>query len=220
MRRGIENAAGVRLTERDKAALQFVADVGAVRQDDLTILLGLYSAHGSVGARTGRAVVARWVRAGLASSEQILSGVPSIVEVTAPGQIFLGLKPRRGGVPWMQLPHTLTASALGIGFLRAGQTFIGERALERQPGGWQPGQHRPDGMLRLPEGRVAIEVECTTKSRHRWEDIVPDLLQHYDAVQYWTTPEVARALQQWAQGSLTEGDRSRLIIRDLNGWQR
>ena len=219
MRRGIERAAGVRLTHRDRAALLFVADVGAIRLDDLTALLGVYSDNGGVGSRTGRGIVARWVRAGLASSQQVFAGVPSVVHITPAGRCWLGLDRRRRMVPFSQLPHALTVAALGVGFIRAGQLFVGEYGLQRELGQIR-GNHRPDGILVADRSTVAVEVERTVKSRYRWDEIVGDLLQHYDAVQYWALPPVATRLHLWARKSLTQAQRQRLVVRDVSGWSR
>ena len=176
-------AASGRLSERDIAALLFVADMYAVQLDQLAEVLGVTEAR-------ARAVALAWRRARYAESARI-----------GPGRAWVWLT--RGGLAACGLPYTAAAPALSrLAHLRAvtsvrlaleavsayasaGAFWRGERRLRARAGG-RVGlrEHIPDGEVHWPDGAPvafagecwAIEAELTAKTVARTAAIMTELL--------------------------------------------
>ena len=176
-------AASGRLSERDIAALLFVADMYAVQLDQLAEVLGVTEAR-------ARAVTQAWRRARYAESARI-----------GPGRAWVWLT--RGGLAACGLPYTAAAPALSrLAHLRAvtsvrlaleavsayasaGAFWRGERRLRARAGG-RVGlrEHIPDGEVHWPDGAPvafagecwAIEAELTAKTVARTAAIMTELL--------------------------------------------
>jgi len=176
-------AASGRLSERDIAALLFVADMYAVQLDQLAEVLGDTEAR-------ARAVALAWRRARYAESARI-----------GPGRAWVWLT--RGGLAACGLPYTAAAPALSrLAHLRAvtsvrlaleavsayasaGAFWRGERRLRARAGG-RVGlrEHIPDGEVHWPDGAPvafagecwAIEAELTAKTVARTAAIMTELL--------------------------------------------
>ena len=176
-------AASGRLSERDIAALLFVADMYAVQLDQLAEVLGVTEAR-------ARAVALAWRRARYAESARI-----------GPGRAWVWLT--RGGLAACGLPYTAAAPALSrLAHLRAvtsvrlaleavsayasaGAFWRGECRLRARAGG-RVGlrEHIPDGEVHWPDGAPvafagecwAIEAELTAKTVARTAAIMTELL--------------------------------------------
>jgi len=176
-------AAPGRLTERDIAALLFVADMYAVQLDQLAMVLGVTEAR-------ARAVTLAWRRARYAESARI-----------GPGRAWVWLT--RGGLAACGLPYAAAAPALSrlahlravtsvrlaleaaSGYAAAGAFWRGERRLRARVGG-RVGlrEHVPDGEVHWPDGAPvafagecwAIEAELTAKTVARTAAIMREIL--------------------------------------------
>jgi len=176
-------AASGRLTERDIAALLFVADMYAVQLDQVAVVLGVTEAR-------ARAVTLAWRRARYAESARI-----------GPGRAWVWLT--RSGLAACGLPYTAAAPALSrlahlravtsvrlaleaaSGYAAAGAFWRGERRLRARAGG-RVGlrEHIPDGEVHWPDGAPvafagecwAIEAELTAKTVARTAAIMREIL--------------------------------------------
>lgn len=171
------------LTERDIAALLFVAEMYAVQLDQLAVVLG-------VTEQRARAVTLAWRRARCAESARI-----------GPGRAWIWLT--RAGLAACGLPYTAVSPALSrlahlravtsvrlaleaaSGYAAAGAYWRGERRLRARAGG-RVGlrEHVPDGEVHWPDGAPvafagecwAIEAELTPKTAARTAAIMREIL--------------------------------------------
>ena len=171
------------LTERDIAALLFVADMYAVQVDQVAALLGVSEAR-------ARAITLGWRRARHAESARIGPGRPWIW-LTRAGLAACGLPYRAASPALSRLAHLRAVTSVRLaleaapGYARAGAFWRGERRLRAAAGG-RVGlrEHVPDGEVHWPDGAPvsfagecwAIEAELTRKTVARTAAIMQEIL--------------------------------------------
>jgi len=176
-------AAPGRLTERDIAALLFVADMYAVQLDHLAVVLGVTEAR-------ARAIALAWRRARYAESASIGPGRPW-VWLTRAGLAACGLPYTATSPALSRLAHLRAVTAVRLaleataGYAAAGAFWRGERRLRARAGG-RVGlrEHIPDGEVHWPDGAPvafagqcwAIEAELTPKTVARTAAIMREIL--------------------------------------------
>lgn len=176
-------AAPGRLTERDIAALLFVADMYAVQLDHLAVVLGVSEAR-------ARAIALAWRRAGYAESARIGPGRPW-VWLTRAGLTACGLPYTATAPALSRLAHLRAVTAVRLaleataGYAAAGAFWRGERRLRARAGG-RVGlrEHIPDGEVHWPDSAPvafagqcwAIEAELTAKTVTRTAAIMREIL--------------------------------------------
>jgi hypothetical protein len=171
------------LTDRDIAALLFIADMYAVQLDQLAAVLG-------VSEPRARAITLGWRHSAYAESARI-----------GPGRPWIWLT--RAGLAACGLPYTATSPALSRlahlravvsvrlaleaapGYAAAGAFWRGERRLQAKAGN-RAGlrQHIPDAEVHWPDGSAAafagecwaIEAELTRKTVARTTAIMREIL--------------------------------------------
>jgi hypothetical protein len=205
----------VRVTSRDRSALELVARLKAVPLDDLSVLLATLADRSHLTVRATRMVVARWHTLGLAHTVPNPRGGNGVVVATRDAwEWALGRVPASVGVPaWRDMPHTLSVSAVAVHLISTtpGASWISEEELR---GRSLP--HCPDGALVLRDGRsFAIEVERMQKSAARWREIIGSHLTHWDGMAYYCSTSTTTALTRWAATHIPTEDRGRLVICDL-----
>jgi hypothetical protein len=178
-----------RITDRDRALLEFAAEHRLVLAGQVGALLGI-----STDAASGR--TRTLADAGYLEADRKLHGEPSYYQVTRQGLRAIGSdlpRPRRAdlalyrhdvGIGWLML-------AARAGVVGPWREIIGERRMRSHdpradpgsdpfgirmggpgPGGG-PRLHYPDLLMTTGSGhRVAFELELTSKSRRRREDIL------------------------------------------------
>jgi len=165
-----------RLTERDIAALLFVADMYAVQLDQLAAVLRVTQAR-------ARAIALGWRRAGYAESARLGPGLPWFW-LTRSGLSACGLPYRATSPALSRLAHRAGAQAAPA-YAAAGAFWRGERRLRARAGG-RVGlrEHIPDAEVHWPDGAPvgfagecwAIEAELTPKTVARTAAIMHEIL--------------------------------------------
>ena len=171
------------LTERDIAALLFVADMYAVQVDQVAALLGVSEAR-------ARAITLGWRRVRHAESARIGPGRPWIW-LTRAGLAACGLPYRAASPALSRLAHLRAVTSVRLaleaapGYARAGAFWRAERRLRAAAGG-RVGlrEHVPDGEVHWPDGAPvsfagecwAIEAELTRKTVARTAAIMQEIL--------------------------------------------
>jgi hypothetical protein len=205
----------VRLTDRDRDVLAFVADHRLVLAEQVQALLG-------VSARTATARLGALASAGLLSKERVFFQQPACYQITRQGLGAIGseLRAPRGidlscyahdvGLGWVWLAARAGAFGRLRGVLSERQLRSRDARPERasEPlavrlGGFGPAGrarlHYPDLLLHTASGhRVAVELELSGKGRVRREKILTGYAAdaRIDAVLYLVRrPGVARELR-------------------------
>jgi len=176
-------AAASSLTQRDIAALVFVAEMYAVQLDQLAVVLGVSEAR-------ARAVALGWRRAGHAGSARIGPGRPW-VWLTRAGLAACGLRYTASSPALSRLAHLRAVVAVRLaleavpGYAAAGGYWRGERRLRARTGN-RAGlrEHIPDAEVHWPDGAPvafagecwAIEAELTRKTVARTAAIMREIL--------------------------------------------
>ena len=171
------------LTERDIAALLFVAEMYAVQLDQLAMVLG-------VSPTRVRAIMLGWRRAGHAESARIGPG-PAWAWLTRAGLAACGLPYTAASPALSRLAHLRAVVSVRLaleaapGYAAAGAFWRGERRLRAKTGG-RAGlrEHLPDAEVHWPDGAPAgvagecwaIEAELTRKTVARTAAIMREIL--------------------------------------------
>jgi hypothetical protein len=171
------------LTERDIAALLFVAEMYAVQLDQLAMVLG-------VSLTRARAIMLGWRRAGYAESARIGPG-PAWAWLTRSGLAACGLPYTAASPALSRLAHLRAVVSVRLaleaapGYAAAGAFWRGERRLRAKTGG-RAGlrEHLPDAEVHWPDGAPAgvagecwaIEAELTRKTVARTAAIMREIL--------------------------------------------
>lgn len=184
----------VRLTERDLYAFRFLADMTAIYEPDLGVLLGRFTGR-QPGTEAVRKTVARWQRGGsaelgaYAKAQKLLADAPRMVMLAPAGAGLVGEVDYRPRAMWTAY-HSCEVSRVRLWAEGGGGPFTGGRAvtewqseLEFRAEQWRldprngtKGLHVPDGLVTLADGRQAvIEVERTDKTTRRLAGIMARL---------------------------------------------
>ena len=166
----------IRLTPRDVAVLTFLSEQYGIRKDQLPQLIG------DVAERTIRALIDRWVRAGLVSRRTIFAGDHAWLWPTPNG---LDLTPLR--LPYWEprpgiLDHVywVNETRFRVAKRHPDSRWISERRLRAEAGGANRPEHMPDGLVLRGGARIAIEVQLAQKSADRAAATLGFLTQTYD----------------------------------------
>jgi hypothetical protein len=236
---GTSPAAGER-SERDTAALLYVAEMYGLQLDQLAAVLGVTS-------RRASDVAARWVGRGLAQTDRLGPG-PRWVWLTKAGLVSCGLPYAPSPPALSRLAHTRAVVAVRLAlesvpaYAAAGAYWRSERRLRARLGG-RLGlrDHLPDAEVHWPEDGSAvpwageawaIEAELTAKTVSRTTAIMRELLSRtgdygcpaadirvpgrpprHGRVIYLCSPPAARTVARARESLGDEG--SRIEIRHL-----
>lgn len=216
-RRRRRDYGSVRLNDRDLHALGIVAEHWAVQVPRLAHVLTHFDPRGvAVSAEAARKVVGRWHRAGLVETGVILSSHPPYVWAVSRGLYTVGREEYRPLTPAaVTLPHLDAVLRVRIakGLLDP-ERWVSERSLRagapRNPTGARV--HFPDGEALVTSGRVAIEVELTSKGSRAAAIVMalltrrdgygpneqrpPSAPPRYDRVAYFVAPEALASIQR------------------------
>lgn len=197
-------AATIRLTPRDREVFAWLADMKAIHEDDLAVLLGRLANREPLSKSSTRAMVDRWRRHELVEARKPLTDRPRVVSLLAAGAEAAGETGTWHDVALWTTMHT--AEVARVRLLLEG--LQGDRLVEwqserrlRQSQPVRKGEkrpHLPDGVVVTTSGeRWAVEVERTAKESVRLASIVRLLTTVYDRTIYATTSEaVAKAVQR------------------------
>lgn len=196
-RRRRSDFGSVRLSGRDAQLLLLVGEQYAITVEQLASLIG--RTH-----RTARWLRDRWQRAGWVASRQLEAGGPSFIWLTRQG-IRVAQSPYRSWEPNPGLAaHIQAVTEMRLLLerqLRLGE-WQSERALAKTYGPRsQTRLHLPDAVLVTEQGKAAIEVELSLKSRARLETIVADLGERYQQVWYFAAPRLVPTLTEIAESA-------------------
>ena len=210
----------VRVTARDREALDLVARLRAVTLGDVAVLLGALNGRAALTIRATRMVVTRWRTLGLVTTVTNPRGGPGVVVATRDAcDWVMGEVPATVGTPaWRDMPHTLSVAAVAVYLLSItpGARWVSEHELRERAL-----THCPDGVLVLGDGRAyAIEVERVQKSARRWRDIIAAHLTVWDGVTYYCHGSTTAALHRWVEANLPIHERGRVVVVDLGGLSR
>jgi hypothetical protein len=183
----------IRFSERDGELLSFIGEQYAVTVPQLARLA-------RVNPTTAKALRDRWRRAGWVASLQLLAYGPSFVWLTRNG-VRVAQLPYRALVPNPGLAAH-TAAVADVRLLLERELALGnwecERALARETWARRERPHLPDAVLETPGGRIAIEVELTTKGAARLDLILTELADRYPEVWYFAPARVVPTLERAA----------------------
>ncbi len=175
--------APARLSERDIAALLFVAEMYAIQLDQLAVVLRVSEAR-------ARAIALAWHRARYADSARLGPGRPW-VWLTRAGLSACGLPYTAASPALSRLAHlrAVTSARLALeavpAYRSAGAFWRSERRLRAAAGG-RVGlrEHTPDAEVHWPDGAPvawagecwAVEAELTRKTVARTAQIMREIL--------------------------------------------
>ena len=196
-RRRRRDVGSVRFSERDGELLGLVGEQYAVTVEQLALLIGR-------SFRTGRWLRDRWLRAGWVESRQLVSGGPAFLWLSPQGA-RVAVSPYRR---WQPNPGLLShiEAVTDVRLLLERRLGLGVWECERglAKAAWsrsQPRPHLPDGVLATSQGRIAVEVELSLKSRARLEGIIAGLGERYEQVWYFAVPRLVPVLSEVAAGA-------------------
>jgi hypothetical protein len=197
------------VTERDVAALRFIAEQYGVRDDALAVLLARLSPAPSrtagpqhpaapapvLSARSVRGWVERMERDSYLSRRRLLGRTwttPTVAGMRLAGVSFERWQfggARDGEEGWgLAHVHAVTLVRLALQPDPGDGRWSSERAIRRKWEGTGARVRRADGALVLDDGRVAgVEVELHRKKADRYDGICRDVDPEFDEV-WWFTP--------------------------------
>jgi hypothetical protein len=214
----------VQLTDRDVTLLRWIGEQYCARGDLVALLMARHSsdpatqAAGQVGAWVAQRRIGAWRRAGLVATDRFRPNTPASVWLTAEGMATAGLVWRAAAPTFATVAHRHAVGLvrLWVEGRPKGYRWVCERELRDEldePAGGRR-DHLADGVVLSTapdgrEGRSAIEVELTRKSKGRVEEILRGLLARYDDVIYFAAPGAAGIVSDAAQ-SVRAADRVRV----------
>lgn len=184
----------VRLSERDVAVFHWLAEMKAIYEADLRILLARLGST-RPGPEAVRAVIRRWERAGYAKAQKLLVGQPRIVWLLPSGATVVGEQTWKETAAVTALHQAEVARVRlwleGRSDLPGGGVTEWEserRFRQRQWDKYKDGtrnMHVPDAVVTFSDGtRAALEIELTPKQQSRLQRIVQGLTTAYGATIY------------------------------------
>jgi hypothetical protein len=231
------DAGSVRLGDRDVAGLLLCGDMYGAPYDLLASFL-------EVQPDRLRGIVARWRRAGYATTGRLGPGpawcwlTRSGLAVT--GQRYAPARPALGRLAHIRAVLAIRLSLQDSQAFRDGRAWWrSERRIRAAAGGRVGGGHVPDAEVSWPDVPAsayagecwAIEAELTPKPLARTAAIMAGLLartadyqpaappgpgRRYDRVVYLVSP-AARSIVDRAAAAVAGAQRSRVVVRDLPG---
>ena len=170
------DAGEVRLTARDLDVMAFMSEQYGIRKDQLPRLVG------DVAERTIRALIDRWVRAGLIKRRTIFAGEHSWLWPTREGLELSGealpyWEPRPG---ILEHVYWVNEIRFRVAERHADSAWVSERRLRAEAGGANRPEHMPDGLVLKGDTRIAVEVQLAQKSRERAAETLAHLTGTYD----------------------------------------
>lgn len=190
------------LTPRDLDVFAWLADMKAISEPDLGVLLGrLAGSDEPVSESAVRRMVVRWRKGDprngpWAEARKVMHKEPRIVFLELAGALLVGETQWRGAALstalhaadvsrvrlWLENPERVgpeldQLTGLQVASWQSERRWRQELAA-RSPGGRMPPDvHAPDGVLTTPGGkRVAVEVERTPKDGRRLDKIMDALM--------------------------------------------
>lgn len=233
-RRRRRDAGSVRLGRRDIVGLQWAAEQGVMRLDQLAELFASVD-NRAVSTEAARKTVGRWADHGWAISRTVLQGQAPFVWLTTAGMRHAGLAYPAGEPALGTLQHTTDVTAIRLNLLLTApdSRWRCERDIRAAIPARRRGQgvpHIPDAEVRLADGRmVAVERERTAKTVERTRTIQLGLLSRrydydrdtdtsttlleprYALVAYYASDEAMSVVTQ-ARDRLPRDLQSRLLI--------
>lgn len=214
---GVREGRGAQLTERDAAAICWLAEVRAADLVQLRVLLGQLGQAGDITSRRCAQIVARWEQLDLVEKTTIWHQEPAIVWLTPRGAQMAGLNRwRRPAIGTLR--HTLAVTQVRLQTCRpsSGRSWISERQLR---GLLSKESHIPDGGLIEVDGSVtAIEMELTPHGRQRVRDAIASLLtervegrDRFVKVLYLVAPACRRQVET-VRDELPQSLRERVVV--------
>jgi hypothetical protein len=189
------DAGSVRLSERDERLLRLIGEQYAITVDQLARLIGRTP-------RTGRWLRDRWRLAGWVESRQLTAAGPSFLWLTRAGTRVAGSPFRTWRANAALASHIEAVTGVRLLLepqLRPGE-WVCERALAKSLCFGSPVRaHLPDAVIAAGDGRIAVEVELTLKSRARLEALLLELGRDYDRVCYFAAPSLVPRLRELAE---------------------
>jgi len=170
------DAGQVRITKRDVEVVTFMGEQYGVRKDQLPQLVG------EVSERTVRALIDRWVRAGLINRRTIFAGDHAWLWPTREGLELSGdplpyWEPRPG---ILEHVYWVNEIRFRVAAKHPDSSWISERRLRAEAGGANRPEHMPDGLVLKAGKQIAIEVQLAQKSRDRSAASLAYLSETYD----------------------------------------
>jgi hypothetical protein len=202
-RRSRSDKGTVLITERDRRVLKWIAEQYAVRFDDIHSLLAQEASFGAkmpghISENAARQVIARWQRAGWASSRKILVADPAWVWVTPKGLRELGYSFKFYALTLSRIDHlnAINKTRLRVEREYPHAIWVSERQLHDnvsfQRGSYRA--HMPDGYVQLLDRIIAIEVELTPKDIRILQKNLRELTENYQEVWYFVRKKVITVL--------------------------
>ena len=182
----------VRVSERDLVLLGLIGEQYAVTLPQLARVI-------ERRLHTARSLRDRWKRAGWVDSGQLSTMAPSFVWLTgrgASGSPFRLWQPNHGlalHIEAVTNVRLLLERDLRLGEWECERQVAQDFARDRGRRG-----HLPDAVLHTSEGRTAVEVELTLKSRLRLTAIIEELSLDYEQVWYFVPQRLAPTLTELA----------------------
>lgn len=190
---------GCELTERDAAALMWIAEQYGARLDVLAVLLGRLGGRAEpLSMSAVRNQVDRWRRMRLVTAERALGA--TWVTLTKAGLGRAGAEYPVWSAPAARLAHCHAVNVVRLAYEATDQAetrpWVCERDTWKERGELR--WHVPDGVLRDPAGdatdrTVAVEVELTLKTRRQYRSEVFGNLRKGTAVVWYYVPGPAFA---------------------------
>lgn len=196
------DAGQVRVTERDLLLVGWLADMKAVYETDLAVLIGRLTGR-QPGYESVRSLLRRWQRAQIADARKLIASRPRIVRLRSNGAHLVGQDRfketaeftayHQADVARMRLLLEGAGDVAGQGRVVAWES---ERQFRQSVGELFKGSgrsiHVPDGVATLENGkRAAVEVERSLKTPVRLQRILTEL-NSYDLVIYACSDQVIR----------------------------
>ena len=170
------DAGQVRITPRDVSVLTYMGEQYGLRKDQLPRLVG------DVAERTVRALIDRWVRAGLINRRTVFAGDhawlwPTTTGLELSGRSLPYWEPRPG---ILEHVYWVNEIRFRVADRHPDAAWISERHLRAEAGGANRPEHMPDGLVLKAGKQIAIEVQLAQKSRERAADTLAYLTQAYE----------------------------------------
>lgn len=214
-RKTLQQAAGIRLTDRDQEVVRLVCEQGAVAAEDLGAYMSARPNVAPISQRTRNGVILRLKNAGLLLAERWSYRGSAALYATRLGARWADWSGRITPPGFAALRHELTVSAVRIeSYPRVlGWNFRSERLIQHHHLGY--GHHRPDGIAELSARHIAVEIQLSVTDQPHITSVLHNHLEHFDAVDYWCTPGPANLIRRVLTTHIAIADAHRVHVREL-----